>query len=247
MGIAERKLPSDNDAFTIMIARTVLGEAIACAERLEHSIAPGWRDVMDGLRPRRSRSNGAVMSHDGFHPGEEKGATPGPLAGIFPVWYQLDPAVEQATLRYFLDLAPGYVGSPMLSPLYGVWACWAGDRRLATRLYEEGYAELIGGRFLQTLEQSPTRYPDNPPSGPFFANIGGFLMGLIYGLPGLRLGPGAPDTWPVRPVVLPAGWRSIEVERAWVHGAGARIVAEHGANRAQILVEGRGRRAVRAA
>ena len=40
---------------------------------------------------------------------------------------------------------------------------------------------------------------------------------------------------------------TIEVERAWVHGAGARIVAEHGANRAQILVEGRGRRAVRAA
>jgi trehalose/maltose hydrolase-like predicted phosphorylase len=247
MGIAERKQTSDNDAFTIMIARTVLGGALACAERLGHSVGPGWRDVMDGLHLRPSRSNGALMSHDGFHPSEEKGATPGPLAGIFPVWHELDPAVEQATLRYFLDLAPGYVGSPMLSPLYGVWACWAGDRRLATRLYEEGYAELIGGRFLQTLEQSPTRYPDNPKSGPFFANIGGFLMGLLYGLPGIRLGPGTPDTWPARPVVLPAGWRSIEVERAWMHGAGARIIAEHGATRAQIVPEGRGRQAARAA
>jgi hypothetical protein len=64
--------------------------------------------------------------------------------------------------------------------------------------------------------------------------LGGFLMGLLYGLPGIRLSPGAPSTWPARPVVLPAGWRSIEVERAWVRSKPARIYAEHGAERAVI-------------
>jgi hypothetical protein len=59
-------------------------------------------------------------------------------------------------------------------------------------------------------------------------------MGLIYGLPGLRLGPGPAETWPSRPVVLPAGWKSIEIERAWVRMQPARIVAEHGASRATI-------------
>jgi hypothetical protein len=33
------------------------------------------------------------------------------------------------------------------------------------------------------------------------------------------LGPGEPDTWAERPVVLPAGWKAIHVERLWVRGA----------------------------
>jgi hypothetical protein len=247
MGIAERKTPSDNDAFTIMLAKVVLEETVACAERLGHSVSERWTDVLHGLSPRRSRHNGALMSHDGFHPGEEKGATPGPLAGIFPVWSQMDPAVEQATLRYYLDLAPQYIGSPMLSPLYGVWAAWAGDRALAVRLYEQGYADLVGPRFLQTLEMTPSKFPETPPSGPFFANIGAFLMGLIYGLPGLRLTAEDPGTWPARPVVLPAGWRSIEIERAWAHGKPVRIVAPHGAERAEVINGRKVRRARRAA
>jgi trehalose/maltose hydrolase-like predicted phosphorylase len=247
MGIAERETPSDNDAYTIMAARIVLDEAIDCANRLGHSVADGWVDVRDGLAVRRSPRTGAIMTHDGFHPREEKGATPGPLAGIFPLWSAFDPAVERATLAYYLKLAPDYIGSPMLSPLYGVWACWAGDRRLAARLYQEGYGDLVGGRFLQTLEQSPEKFPETPTSGPFFANIGGFLMGLQYGLPGLRLGSGPPETWPSRPVVLPAGWKSIEIERAWMHQKPARLVAQHGAERAEVVLPGHARRAREAA
>ena len=91
---------------------------------------------------------------------------------------------------------------------------------------------------MQTLEQSPTRYPEKPRSGPFFANLGGFLMGLMFGLPAIRLGPGDPSTWPSRPVVLPEGWRSIEIERAWVRGQPARIVARHGVERTTIEVTG---------
>lgn len=247
MGIAERKTPSDNEAFTLMLAKVVLDEAIACATRLSHTVAEEWVDVARGISPRVSQHTGGVMSHDGFHPGEEKGATPGPLAGIFPVWANLDPAVEAATLRYYLDLAPDYIGSPMLSPLYGVWAAWAGDRRLAARLYEQGYASMIGPRFMQTLEMTPSKEPDKPPSGPFFANIGGFLMGLMYGLPGLRLSSEDPSMWPSRPVVLPAGWRSIEIERAWAHGKPVRIVAPHGADRAEIINGRSSRRAPKAA
>jgi hypothetical protein len=247
MGVAEREATSDNDAYTIMVARIVLDEAIACAARLGHAVPDRWREVRGGLSLRRSPRTGAVMSHDGFHPNEEKGATPGPLAGIFPLWANLDAATEQATLGYYLRLAPGYIGSPMLSPTYGVWACWAGDRRLAARLYDEGYAQLVGGRFRQTLEMAPAKFPEAPPSGPFFANIGGFLTGLLYGLPGIRLGPGTPETWPTRRVVLPAGWRSIEVERVWMHQKPARLVARHGAARAEISLPATARRTRRAA
>ncbi|HEY7702052.1 MAG TPA: hypothetical protein VIB02_07020 [Candidatus Limnocylindrales bacterium] len=234
MGIAEREQATDNDAFTVLSAKAVLRRAIDCAQRLGHPISDAWHEVDAGLDVTPSRDLGAIMSHDGFHPNEEKGATPGPLAALYPVWAELSPEVERATLDYYLDLAPGYLGSPMLSALYGVWAAWRGDRRLALRMYEEGYAALVGGRFLQTFEYLPTMFPDKPRAGPFFANLGGFLMGLMFGLPAIRLGPGDPKSWPARPVVLPDGWRSIEIERAWIHGKAARVVAEHGAERAVI-------------
>jgi hypothetical protein len=233
MGIAERKEATDNDAFTILSAKTVVRQAIDCAQRLGHSVPEAWYEVEAGLDVRPNR-DGVVLTHDGFQPNEEKGGTPGPLAAIFPVWWEMAPDVERATLDYYLNLAPDYIGSPMLSALYGVWAAWSGDRRLALRLYEEGYADLVMGRFQQTLEQSREKFPEKAPSGPFFANLGGFLMGLMYGLPAIRIGPEDPSMWPCRPVVLPEGWRSIEIERAWIRMKPARIVAEHGAERALI-------------
>ena len=234
MGIAERPEPADDDAFTVMGARIVLAEALAQAERFRRPASPAWSAVLAGLQPPVERRTGALLSHDGWRPDEEKGATPGPLAGVFPLWYDLPPERMRATLDRYLALAPDYIGSPMLSSLYGVWAAWAGDRARSARLLDEGYGTMIAGRFLQTLELDPVKYPETPQSGPFFANLGGFLMGLMYGLPGIRLGPDAPATWPARPVVLPAGWRSIEIERAWVRQEPARIVARHGAERASI-------------
>lgn len=243
MGIAEREQASDNEAFTVMGASRVLDEAIACAERLGHTVPPAWPELRAGLQLPVSRDIGAVMSHDGFNPREEKGSTPGPLFGLFPFGYRLDPKAERATIEYYLKLAPGYIGSPMLSPLYGVWAAWAGDRRASTRLFEQGYADLVVGRFLQTLEQLPANEPDKPKAGPFFANLSGFLQGLLFGLPALSVGPDEPETWPSRPVVMPAGWRGIEVERLSVRRQPARLIARHGAERAELVLPKRRRRA----
>jgi hypothetical protein len=53
-------------------------------------------------------------------------------------------------------------------------------------------------------------------------------MLLLLGFPGLRIGPGAPDQWAYRDVVLPVGWREIEVQRIWVRGRAMRLRARHG-------------------
>jgi hypothetical protein len=66
-------------------------------------------------------------------------------------------------------------------------------------------------------------------------------MSLTYGLPGIRVAAGDPSTWPSRPVVLPAGWKAIQMERAWIRGRSARIVARHGADKASIQMEERSR------
>jgi hypothetical protein len=67
--------------------------------------------------------------------------------------------------------------------------------------------------------------------------MGGFLIGCLYGLTGIRPGPGAPDTWCERPVVMPDLWDGIDAERIWVHGQPANLTARHGDPHATITVD----------
>jgi protein-glucosylgalactosylhydroxylysine glucosidase len=238
MGIAERPEPSDNEAFTAMAARVVMAEAVDAAKRLGRRVPDIWQSMAEGIViPMDSRGR-YIVSHDRWHPNESKGATPGPLAGLFPFWYPATKDVEAATIARYLELAPDYIGSPMLSSLYGVWAAWCGDRALAARLLDEGYGQFATDRFMQTLETRPDRDPELPRAGPFFANLAGYLTGLLYGFPGIRPTAADPSDWPNRPVVLPAGWDAIEVERVWVRGRPARLEARHGAEAAVIEVDG---------
>ena len=159
MGIAERKEPVKNAAFTNMASVVVLRDAISAAERLGREVNPAWAQIADAMiLPRRDK---AVVSHDGYRRDEEKGATPDPLMGLWPLGYPLDEADEQATLKFYLDQAADYIGSPMLSALYGVWATRAGNRRLALKLLDEGYAQFTSGRFSQTLSTVATNFPSN--------------------------------------------------------------------------------------
>jgi hypothetical protein len=91
------------------------------------------------------------------------------------------------------------------------------------------------GRFLQTMEYRPDKFPEQPKAGPFFANLGGFLMALIFGLPGIQVTGRDSNEWPQRHVVLPEGWKAIEIDRVWIQGQPRRIRAAHGARRAEIL------------
>ncbi|HEV8163824.1 MAG TPA: glycoside hydrolase family 65 protein, partial [Actinomycetota bacterium] len=107
-------------------------------------------------------------------------------------------------------------------------------RRLALELMQEGYGAYQSGRFAQTLEYRLDKVEDGVAAGPFFANLGGFLTGLILGLPGLQCGSGPPETWARRRVILPLGWRAIECDQLWIQGRPARLRAVHGAERADL-------------
>jgi hypothetical protein len=232
MGIAERKEEADNAAFTNMSAVVVLRDAIKAADTLGRATNPDWIKVAANIvLPRKGH---VIVSHDGFKSNEEKGGTPDPLMGIFPLGFDMGKESEAATLKFYLGLRKGYIGSPMLSSLYGVWAAYAGDRRLSAQLMDEGYGQFCVGRFEQTLEYRPDVFPDQPRAGPFFANLGGFLIGLLTGFPGLQPAPGDVKNWAKRPVVLPETWTSIEVGRVWVRGMPYRLVARHGAGQAEL-------------
>ncbi|AYV48561.1 glycoside hydrolase family 65 protein [Caulobacter flavus] len=226
MGIAERQQPVDNAAFTNMGAVVVLHAGLRIAEDLGLAADPAWREIAEGMQiPRRGQ---AVVSHDDFRTNEEKGATPDPLMGLFPFGYAMTPEEEAATLSLYLDLADDYIGSPMLSALYGAWAARLADRERALALLEAGYGQFVVGRFLQTLEYRADRFPEQPQAGPFFANIGGFLTGLLFGFTGVFPSGVQPDAWSGRPVVLPKGWSAIEIDQLWVRGRSMGLTARQG-------------------
>ena len=226
MGIAERKQPSNNTAFTNISAKMVLRSALQVANKLKMPAHDQWAAIADQLViPER---DGVIISHDGYRASEEKGPTPDPLMGIFPLWYEFPAEKERATLEFYLNQASDYLGSPMLSALYATWAAWAGDRGLAKLLMKEGYEKFTTGRFLQTLEYRTDRFPEQVMAGPFFANLCGFLMGLLLGLPAIQVHPGDVGEWPRRRVMLPREWQSIEIDRVWVRGREARLKASQG-------------------
>ena len=225
MGIAERKTESDNEAFTMLSARAVLNRALETAQHLGRTPGADWRAIADHLiLPVRG---GMLISHDAFRANEEKAATPSPLMGIFPLYADLDSKLQRATLDYYLARVDEYIGSPMLSAFYGVWAARRGNRALALKLLERGYGAFTTGRFLQTLEYRPDKFPEQPMAGPFFANMGGFLMSLLLGFPQLKPNQGDPSKWGQGKVVLPKGWDAIEVRRLWIRGRPARLYAQH--------------------
>lgn len=239
-GPAERPETEDGDSLTLMAGRIVLQRAIEAAERVGLPPDPEWGRVAKGLHL-PMREDGVIAQHEGYRKDEEKGATPSPLMGFFPYWAEVDEETMRRTLAFYLGLWDQYVGAPMLSALYGVWAAWAGDRKLSLKLFEEGYGEFQYGRFQQTLEYRLDKAPDPIASGPFFANMGGLLTGLLFGLPGLKLSSAPPEDWPQRPVVLPEGWEAIECDRLWVRGRPCRLAARHGAERAELKFGGGGR------
>ena len=224
----------DNNAFTNLAAITFLRRAAEVLRAVGEEPPDDWEAAADAIVVNRDRATGMILGHDAFRLEELLGETPEVAAAFFPMGYRDRPEVEAATLDYALrNQVPRYVGTPMYSAAVGVHAAWRGRRKLAAELFERGYAAFFDDPFdaPDEFQSSDDRFP---PASPMLANLGAFLSSLLYGLPGILPNTGDPRTWPERRVVLPAGWRSIEVARLWVRGRPTRLIAAHGAERATL-------------
>lgn len=236
-GPAEADPPRNNNAFVNMAAGTLLREAIGFAAELGEEPRRLWREIADGLVLPKASQGRHIANYDEYRIDQLKAGTPEASAGIFPVGYRVPESVEEATFRYAVEeQAPRYVGTAMLSAFLPYYAARAGLRAKAAELLETGYGNFINEPFHETDEFTNTA-PEQPRTGPMFANIGGFLTTLLYGYPGLRLGAGEPDTWTDRSVVLPAGWKAIHVDRLWLRGEERSLTAVAGAPAA--IIDGR--------
>jgi hypothetical protein len=239
-GPAEAIEPVDNDAFVNLGAITFLRRAADLLRAAGDEPPEEWTAAAEAIVIPRDPNTGAIINHDRFRLDEPLGETPEAAAAFFPLGYRDRPEVEAATLRFALrHQAPRYVGTPMLSAALGVYAAWMGRRKLAAELFEKGYAAFFDDPF-DAPDEFPAADSRFPQASPMMANLGAFLSSLLYGLPGILPNAAEPRTWPERRVILPAGWKSIEVERLWVRGRPARLIATHGAERARLELGRRG-------
>jgi trehalose/maltose hydrolase-like predicted phosphorylase len=237
LGIAEQRAhPVDNPAYVNMAAIRVLREAAAFADRLGRGDAARWRRMADEIRIPMDEKRNIVKSHERFtaRASGRSAATPEALAGLFPLGFELDLETERETIQFYLDRVDPYLGSPMLPPLLGVFAARIGDRPRALALLEKGYAEYINSPYTETDEFSRTRFPERPRTGPFTANLSGFLMSCVVGYPGIQINGRDPRSWPVRPPAMPAGWDGVEVERLVAGGRDVHLIAMQGEERARL-------------
>jgi len=224
----------DNDVFVNASAARMLREAAAFARSMDETPPAAWDRIAEGLVIPRA-ADGRILNWDDFRLDRHLGETPEAAAAIWPVGLRVPPAIEQATFRYAATVqSPRYTGTPMLSGFMAYYAVAAGLPDVATELLETGYENFIDEPFLETDEYTKLR-PDLPTAAPMFANIGAYLMTLIYGYPGIRVGPGDPASWCERPVVLPPDWRRIEIERVWARGEPWCLEARRGAPSADLI------------
>jgi trehalose/maltose hydrolase-like predicted phosphorylase len=237
IGVAETGSTVDNNAFVNMGAIMTLRYAAALGRMLGRGNPEAWDRLASAIVLPVDQDRGVILNHDGHHPDEKGGETPEAPAGLFLLGYDTDPGTLRRTMQYYLKAAYRYAGQPMLSSMLGLIATHLGDRDAALDLFERGYADFVVDPFRITAEFSPTVYPERTIAGPFTANLAGFLTACIYGLAGMRIGPGEPGSWCNRPVVLPQGWDGVHVERLWVRGGTASLTAEHGADSAHLAVD----------
>ena len=106
----------------------------------------------------------------------------------------------------------------MLSALYGFGQL---DRETGTSLWiywNEAMAISARVGSCRHSNTARTHLSGTTASGTFFANLGGFLLGLIAGFQKFSLDRPDPQEWFKGQVVLPAGWRSIEIDRLRIRG-----------------------------
>ncbi|HKT02571.1 MAG TPA: hypothetical protein VJT31_23830 [Rugosimonospora sp.] len=235
IGIAETPSSTvDNNAFVNMAAILTLREAAGLGRMLGRGSPDLWERVAAQVVLPVDQDQGVILNHDGYRADEVGGETPEALAGLFPLGFETDPGTERRMLRYYLKSLYRYAGAPMLSSMLGVIAARAGDRDAALELFERGYADFVVDPFRITTEFSPAAYPRRTIAGPFTANLAGFLTACVYGLTGVRISPGPPESWCQRPVTMPSGWDGVHVERLWTRGRPASLTAVHGAATAHL-------------
>ena len=222
----------NNNSYTNIAAIVALREAANIARYLGVKPPQIWQEVEKGIFLPIDPQSKVMLKHDNYR------YTGGPccpetMAGYFPLNYKHSPETDRATARYHIELAHTYMGMPMLSALYAVWACREGERTLGKQFFEQGVETHLVEPYHQFNEVSRIAPKDNflgsnNDMTVFLTNPAGYLMSIMYGLPGLQPDLGDPKGWIKEKAALPEGWEMLEIPRFFARGQSWTLTARHG-------------------
>lgn len=224
-GIDEGRDNVDNDAMTNGLSAVILREADALARRLGMTPPNAWRRIADALFIPIDPASRRILQFEGFQYAEGR-CSPPVMTLFFPFGYPVAPDVADATFEINLRNAHSYLGMPMNSCNFAVWAARRGERALALEFLEAGTASRVIDPYDQFVESSVLAHCAGKTV--FVTACGALLTALLLGLTGLHLDGADPARWPRHPVVLPEGWDAIEIEQFWVRGRPVHLIARHG-------------------
>jgi hypothetical protein len=221
-----------NDVFTNAAAIVILREAAGFAERLGYRAPATWTDVAAKMFIPIDPATQVIRQHDNYT--YDGGMChPSVMAAYFPFGYRHSSAVDEATAHFHMRYAETYLGMPMHSANFAVWACQWGERALARRFIERGVLTHRVEPFYMFNEVAPVVnggiLGESRDDTVFLTTPAGYLMTLIMGFPALQLSAAEPALWFEREVVLPEGWTEIAVERLFVRGEARGLEARQGA------------------
>jgi trehalose/maltose hydrolase-like predicted phosphorylase len=149
-GIDEGRDNVDNDAETNGLAAVVLREAAGMAERLGLTPPAEWSEIADRIFIPVDPDRRIVRKNDSYDLDLNQ-ACPDTMMLTFPFAYPLAEEVREATVAYNLQHAHTYLGMPMNSANFAVWACRAGERELAVEFMEAGMMRAITSTSMSTM------------------------------------------------------------------------------------------------
>jgi trehalose/maltose hydrolase-like predicted phosphorylase len=235
-GPDEELVNVNNNSYTNITALIILRETIYFAKLLGLKPLNKWIDIEKKMFIPINQKTKIILKND-IYKYKEGIYNPETLLGFFPFTYSHSKKIDRNTYMDYLKYAGTYLGMPMFSSLLGVYAARIGNRKLSYKMFESGIYNFIMKPFSQFVETSEDiKCPYSIKETVFLTNPAGFLMSCLIGLSGIQIDSQEPQNWGKFPVIMPEGWDGIEVERIWVRGKQARLLAKHGDKKAKIEI-----------
>jgi len=226
MGPDEGVPDINNNSYMNLICRMVLTAAARCAAMLGITPPPAWDRIARSMVIPIAESRKVVLPYDHPRPGSEYSLLNMDALMVF------DPPLSAELLRntyeYEKELrrsSPPGIG--FATAALATSAAFFGDRAKAAEWFDESWRDVWLEPFGMIRETATEDY------GCFLTNFGSLLQTVMLGFTGLRINEG---DWNKYPASLPEGWTRIEIDRVWVRGTPARLLAENG-KKAELLAE----------
>jgi hypothetical protein len=236
MGIDEGTANVNNDSYTNSLCKLLLLHADRIAQQLGYAGNPAWQTVAEKLFIPINKEYQIIEQYEGVKIKDKMGEVA--LMAIFPYGYYHTRQLGENTIRFLLDhgLEDALV-YPMLSGFLGVFPAIVGDRKTARKFFDGGNLPFFVEPYRMCTEwssKSPYSQKADQPVTFFITGRGSLLTGLMMGLTRMDIWQENFEDWFSGPIVMPEGWDGIVLEKVYLKGKPARIIALHGAPRATV-------------